>query len=127
MKTERFAKNRLRVALMLAALVVLVGLPLYVWATFEYTYSVGDRVGVLQKLTESGWACRTHKGALSMVTVPGGVGQTFGFNVRDAAVARKMDELAGHRVIVHYEQHKGVPSTCFGDSQYFVTGLDSID
>jgi hypothetical protein len=49
--------------------------------------------------------------------------EMFYFTVRDDAVVKQIDALAGHRVVLNYEEHKGVPSSCFGDTPYFVTGV----
>ncbi len=41
-------------------------------------------------------------------------------------MARKIMEAAGQRVALVYEQHKGVPSSCFGETEYFITGVRPI-
>ncbi len=99
---------------------------LYLWAAFGFTYSLGERVGIVQKTSQSGWACKTYKGELAMANAAGPTARIFTFTVRDQEMAAKIDELAGQRVVVHYEQHKGVPSTCFGDSEYFVTSIRKL-
>jgi hypothetical protein len=33
----------------------------------------------------------------------------------------------GERVTVHYKQHVGLPSTCFGDTQYFVQRVRRVE
>jgi hypothetical protein len=99
---------------------------LYLWVTFGFTYSLGERVGIVQKTSESGWACSTYKGELAMASEAGPTAGVFTFTVRDKYVAAQIDELAGQRVVLHYEQHKGVPSTCFGDSEYFVTAVRKL-
>ena len=60
--------------------------------------------------------------------MPGTVQETFQFTVRDDAVSRRLDELykQGGRVSLSYEQHRGVPMSCFGETQYFVTGAQQI-
>ena len=30
------------------------------------------------------------------------------------------------RVRLHYDQHKGVPSDCFGETEYFVTQVEPV-
>jgi len=57
-----------------------------------------------------------------ITTVPGTAPQIFQFSVRDDAVARKIMEAAGQRDALVYEQHKGLPSSCFGETEYFITG-----
>jgi len=45
--------------------------------------------------------------------------------VRDDDIARQLQEAAGKRVVLNYEQHKGVPSQCFGDTEYFITRVQT--
>jgi hypothetical protein len=55
------------------------------------------------------------------VTMPGTVSEKFYFTVPGDAVARKLNASVGKRLALHYEQHKWIPSSCFGDTEYFVT------
>jgi hypothetical protein len=52
--------------------------------------------------------------------------EIFAFTVREERVARQVEQLAGQRVALTYEQHKGLPTSCFGETQYFVTGIRAI-
>jgi hypothetical protein len=56
-----------------------------------------------------------------MAIVPGTVADKFRFTIRDDAVANRLNVSAGQRVALHYEQHKLIPSSCFGETDYFVT------
>ena len=58
-----------------------------------------------------------------MPTQPGIVPQIFGFSVQEDAVAQKLSQAAGQRVTLTYEQHRGVPTNCFGETEYYVTGV----
>jgi hypothetical protein len=58
--------------------------------------------------------------------VPGTAPQIFQFSVRDDATARQIEQAAGQRVSLAYQQHKGLPSSCFGETEYFVTGVRTI-
>ena len=106
----------------LAGLVVLVVLALagFTWATLHLSYSDGERAGYVQKLSRKGWLCKTWEGEMAMVTMPGTVSEKFAFTVPDAAVAAKLNANVGKRMALHYEQHKWVPSSCFGETEYFV-------
>jgi len=106
----------------LAGLVVLVVLALagFTWATLHLSYSDGERAGYVQKLSRKGWLCKTWEGEMAMVTMPGTVAEKFAFTVPDAAVAAKLNANVGKRMALHYEQHKWVPSSCFGETEYFV-------
>jgi hypothetical protein len=109
--------------LVLLLLVAAGGFALYTWITLSYSYSEGERAGYVQKFSSKGWICKTWEGDLAMVSLPGSLAQMFTFTVRDEAVARKINESLGKRVALHYEEHRGVPTTCFGETGYFVTGV----
>lgn len=98
----------------------------YTWISLHYTYSSGQRSGYIQKISKKGWICKTWEGELAMTTVPGTAPQIFQFSVRDDAVANELEEAAGKRVALSYEQHKGIPTTCFGETEYFVTGVRGV-
>ena len=91
-----------------------------------FSYSSGDRAGVLQKFSRKGWICKTWEGEIALVSMPGTVAEKFAYTVRDDAVAQAINESLGKRVTLHYEQHIGLPTTCFGDTQYFVTELVGV-
>jgi hypothetical protein len=103
------------------------GTALFTYATLHINYSEGHRVGFVQKLSKRGWVCRTNEGELAMVNVAGQQAQMFFFTVPADAVAAKIDGLSGHRVELNYEEHKGVPFSCFGDTTYFVTDVRKTD
>ncbi len=109
------------------ALLAVVGSVLYTEATLHYAYSSGERVGFVQKLSQKGWVCKTNEGELSLVNLPGQPAETFLFTVPDDAVSKQIEDLAGHRVELRYEEHRGVPSSCFGDTQYYVVGVKKVD
>jgi hypothetical protein len=100
---------------------------LYIYIALNWSYSTGERAGFLQKVSNKGWICKTWEGELSLVAMPGAAPEKFLFTVRDEAVAQKVSAAAGKRVTLNYEQHKGLPTTCFGDTDYFVVGLTEIE
>jgi hypothetical protein len=61
-----------------------------------------------------------------MSTVPGTAPQIFQFSVRSDMTAHEIEQSAGQRVALSYQQHKGVPSSCFGETEYFVTGVRTV-
>src|SRR3954452_6670025 len=95
-----------------------------VWAgiTLNYTYSSGERAGFLQKLSKRGWICKTWEGDLQLTAIPGAAPEFFAFSVRSDSIATVLNALAGRQVVLTYAQHKGIPGSCFGDTEYFVTG-----
>lgn len=98
----------------------------WVWLTLTWSYSEGERAGYVQKLSHKGWLCKTWEGEIAMVTMPGAIPDRFEFSVRDAAVAAKINAMAGQRVVLIYEQHKFIPSNCFGETEYFVTDARAV-
>jgi hypothetical protein len=100
---------------------------LYIFIALNWSYSTGERAGFLQKVSNKGWICKTWEGELSLVAMPGAAPEKFLFTVRDEAVAQKISAAAGKRVTLNYEQHKGLPTSCFGDTDYFVTGVTEIE
>lgn len=92
----------------------------YVWLAFQYSYADGERAGFVQRLSRKGWLCKTWEGELTLVAVPGSMPEKFFFTVRDDALAAKLNSQMGQRVAVTYEQHKGLPGTCFGETEYFL-------
>jgi hypothetical protein len=108
--------------ILIGILVVLIlGFAGYTWITLHWSYSDGERAGFVQKFSRKGWVCKTWEGQMAMVTLPGTVAEKFDFTVRDDAVAKQINDNIGKRMTVHYEQRKWIPTSCFGDTEYFVT------
>jgi len=120
--------NRLIIKVVgIIALVLVLGVGGWTWLTLTYDYSVGERAGYVQKISHKGWLCKTWEGQLSMVNFPGAAPEMFLFTVRDQAVAKRIEASVGKRVALSYEQHIGVPSVCFGDTEYFITDVRIIE
>ena len=102
----------------------IVGLLLAValWTIFSlnWSYSEGDRGGVLQKFSKKGWICKTYEGELALYVVPGMAPEIWEFSVRADAVAAQLAGFVGERVQLHYSEHRGLPTSCFGETAYFV-------
>jgi hypothetical protein len=105
--------------------IILVGL--YTWATLNWVYSSGERAGYVQKLSEKGWVCKTYEGELVLVSMPGTQAEKFMFTVRSPEIAKKINETVGKRVRLIYEEHVGIPTTCFGETGYFVHDVQLLD
>ena len=106
--------------------VPLLALTAWTMVALTWSYSKGDRAGFIQKFSQKGWICKTWEGDLAMVTLPGAVPERFPFSVRDDSLAKEIPKLMGSRVSITYEEHRGVPGTCFGETDYFVTGIKAI-
>jgi len=102
-------------------------LALYTWAAWSFTYSEGERAGYVQKFSRKGWVCKTWEGELAMANLPGAMPQIFYFTVRDDAVAAQINQQMGERVTLHYRQHVGLPTSCFGDTDHFVDSVRRVE
>jgi hypothetical protein len=101
-------------------------LTLWTLAVLNFSYSHGDRAGYVQKFSKKGWLCKTWEGELAMVNIPGAMQQQWEFTVRDDSVAQVITNSMGKRVSLAYNEHRGVPTSCFGETQYYVTGVRVI-
>ncbi len=125
--SRRGAKASAAVWIIGILLVLVVGFILYIWISLTWSFSKGERTGYIQKLSKSGWVCKTWEGEMAMVTMPGAIPEKFLFSVRDDKVAERINRFAGKRVALVYEQHKGIPTSCFGETEYFVVDIKTID
>jgi hypothetical protein len=93
---------------------------LYIWTVLNWSYSEGERAGYLQKLSKKGWLCKTWEGEILLSSMPGAIPERFAFTVRDETVVRQLQSAMGQRVQLSYSQHVGIPTSCFGETSYFV-------
>jgi len=114
-----------RVILPLVILIALVAG--YFAIVLNWSYSMGERAGWVQKLSKKGWVCKTWEGEQALVSQPGAAAEKFLFTVHDDAVAADINRLMGKRVALHYEEKVGLPTSCFGDTRYFVTKVTAVD
>lgn len=109
-------------ALLLSALAAIIVLfALYTWFTLSWSYSEGERAGYLQKFSKKGWLCKTWEGEILLSSMPGAIPERFAFTVRDEAVVKQLQSAMGQRVQISYEEHVGIPTSCFGETGYFAT------
>jgi hypothetical protein len=99
------------------------------WAalTLSYSFSIGERAGYAQKLSQRGWICKTWEGELAMVNLPGAMPEIFRFSVRDDSIGHLLERNLGKRVSLSYEQHRGVPTSCFGETEYYITNVRILE
>lgn len=124
-RTKLQRGNALRMTLAILAGLVLLFL-LYLWLMLSWSYSTGERAGYVQKLSHKGWVCKTWEGELSLITLPGQQAEKFYFSIRDEAVVDKINALMGERVSLQYAQHVGLPTDCFGETNYFITDVRKL-
>jgi hypothetical protein len=116
---RRFLLWTLAVAVMVPAV--------YFLFVFNWSYSEGERAGWVQKFSSKGWFCKTWEGEMAMVSLPGSTVEKFYFTVWDDKVAEKVTQVMGKRVSITYAQKVGIPSSCFGDTRYYVTDVVVVD
>lgn len=123
--TPRAHRHRRRWPWVLAAVILspLILLTLWTIVALNFSYSQGSRAGYVQKFSRKGWLCKTDEGQLAMVNIPGALQERWDFTVRNDSIARLITQSMGQRVSLTYDQHQGVPTSCFGETQYFVTGV----
>ncbi|HEX4601522.1 MAG TPA: hypothetical protein VH116_09055 [Gemmatimonadales bacterium] len=100
---------------------------LYTWGALTWSYSSGERAGYVQKFSRKGWICKTWEGELAIVSLPGTLAEKFYFTVRDDAMAGRINQTLGKRVALTYKQHKGIPTSCFGETEYFVVDVKPVE
>jgi hypothetical protein len=100
---------------------------LYIYFALNYSYAEGERAGYLQKFSEKGWICKTYEGEIAMTTVPGVAPVIWTFTVWDDTTAAQFHGLMGKKVVVHYREHRNIPTTCFGETGYFVDSVAVVE
>ena len=112
---------------MVIFLIALALLALFIWWNYYFTYSEGNRYGLLQKFSHRGNMFKTYEGELILSSVRGNqnvpiASEKFFFSVTDENIAKKLNELQGQNITVHYKEKK---STAFwrGDSRYIVDSV----
>lgn len=123
------AKPRRRWTVWVAALLLvpLLLTSIYTFFVLTWSYSEGERAGMLQKFSRKGWLCKTYEGELAMYVVSGVEPKIWHFSVRDPDVVPQLNAAVGKKVQLHYSEHKGVPSSCFGDTPYFVDAVRVVE
>jgi hypothetical protein len=116
-------RRRLWLVLVAVPFVLLLGFTLYLALVLGWSYSDGERAGILQKFSRKGWVCKTYEGELAMSVVPGVAPTIWEFSVRDERVVPRLSAAIGRRVVLHYAEHRGVPTNCFGHTDYFVDSV----
>lgn len=119
----------MRKGIFLTVLLVLLIFAGWFYWKYYFTYSDGNRTGLLQKLSHKGNMFKTYEGelVLSSLTTSGvsSLGtEKFYFSVENKGVAEKLQPFEGQRVTVHYEEKKGT-LPWRGDSRYIVDDVKS--
>lgn len=114
------------VGIVVGTVIIVVG---YFWLVLNWNYSTGERAGWVQKFSKKGWFCKTWEGEMAMVSMPGSTTEKFTFTVWDGddSTVQQIFKLMGRRVNLHYEQKVGLPTTCFGETRYYVTKVTLVE
>jgi hypothetical protein len=96
------------------------------WKYF-FTYSEGNRTGLLQKFSYKGTIFKTYEGELILSSIRSQANvalasEKFFFSVIDQETARKLENLQGHFITVHYKMKNGI-LPWRGDSKYLVDSV----
>ena len=121
-RAGRFAR-----AVVILFVLILAGVGLWTWFSLSWAYSTGDRAGVLQKFSRKGWVCKTYEGELALYVVGGVAPQIWDFSTRDPILAEKLSKAVGQKIQLHYEEHRGVPTSCFADTSYFADSFTVVN
>ncbi|MCW5909314.1 MAG: hypothetical protein KIS94_15715 [Chitinophagales bacterium] len=98
---------------------------------FSFTYSEGNRAGVLIKFSKKGYVFKTYEGELNI----GGMGNIpntaqmnviWQFSVKDKAIADSLMGLEGRKVSLHYKE-KIKAMFWQGETNYFVDGVEVLN
>jgi len=115
------------ITLLLVILIPILFMAAWAGLTLNYAYSKGDRAGYAQKISKRGWICKTWEGELAMANLPGAMPEIFKFSVRNDSIAHLIEKNLGKRVSLTYEEHRGVPTRCFGETSYYITNIRIVE
>lgn len=120
-------KGRWKITAVLFLLVLpMAAFALWVTVALSFSFSSGDRAGYVQKISRKGWLCKTFEGEIALANGPNVMPEMFRFTVRDDKVAAQISSAAGRQVKLSYDQHRGLPTTCFGETEYFVKTVELL-
>ena len=120
-------RTRTKLIISAVVLVPILLFAFYAWTALHWSYSEGYRAGVLQKFSHKGWLCKTGEGELAQAVIAGVSPTIWKFTVRDDAVGTQVDAVVGKKVRLHYREHRGVPTNCFGETSYFVDSVAVVE
>lgn len=114
-----------RIVIGVLLLVLVIG-GAWTWFTLSWSYSEGERAGILQKFSRKGWLCKTYEGELALYIVGGVAPEIWYFSTRDPELAKQLYANVGRQMRVHYSEHRGVPTNCFAETPYFADGFTLV-
>ena len=110
--------------------IIVIALAVFIYWKYSFTYSEGNRAGLLQKFSYKGNLFKTYEGELIMSSVTSNqnvalASEKFYFSVPDKELARKLLHLEGSPVMLHYKEKNGV-LPWRGETKYLVDSISSI-
>lgn len=115
-------KKWIAISLIVPVLLILA----YLAIVLNVSYSDGERAGYLQKFSRKGWLCKTYEGEIALSALPGVAPVLWSFSVKDEALAKQINTQMGKHVSMVYTEHKGIPTSCFGETSYFVQAVKPL-
>lgn len=113
-----------------AILIVLVVFAVFIYWKYFFTYSEGNRAGLLQKFSYRGTIFKTWEGELILSSVKSSqnvalASEKFNFSVLEKSVADQLSHLEGQFVTLHYKEKNG-KLFWRGDTEYFVDSVTLV-
>ena len=108
-------------------LLLLFGLAIYFYWKYFFTYSSGNRYGLLQKFSHKGNVFKTYEGEMILSSIRGNnnvalASEKFFFSVRDENVASQLMKMQGKYITVHYKEKNGTLAWQ-GDTKFIVDSV----
>jgi hypothetical protein len=108
-------------------LLIAVGFGIYFYWKYFYTYSSGNRYGLLQKFSHKGNVFKTYEGEMILSSVRGNynvpiASEKFFFSVVKEDVANQLMNMQGKFITIHYMEKNGALSWK-GDTKYIVDSV----
>ena len=108
-------------------ILVVLGLGIFFYWKYAFTYSNGNRFGLLQKFSQRGTLFKTYEGEMVLSSVRSNqnvplASEKFFFSVRNKSVAQQLMNMQGQYVTVHYKEKNGT-LPWQGDSKYIVDSV----
>ena len=124
LRKRKSGAGRIFRTIFLLLLMVLAG---YFYWKYFFTYSSGNRYGLLQKFSHKGNLFKTYEGEMVLSSIRGNnnvalASEKFFFSVNKEKVAAQLMNMQGQFVTVHYKEKNGT-LMWRGESKYIVDSV----
>jgi hypothetical protein len=108
-------------------ILILLGCGIYFYWKYYFTYSSGNRYGLLQKFSHKGNVFKTYEGEMILSSVRGNynvpiASEKFFFSVVKKDVAERLMNIQGKYVTIHYTEKNGA-LPWRGDTKYIADSV----